>query len=270
MDQLLTYLPESVDPAQLALTAIGFLSAVLLLSSLGNALLGKDSPLSGAASSAVCILFVYVATVAVMTIGGELEQFRPYLSPLPFIKIEDSELRLFLFHTASSSEICSQVLSMVVLAFLVNLLDTVIPRGGNILTWFLFRCATVVLSILAHWAAINMVSPILPDVVLENAPMVLLGLLVVMLAVGSLKFFVGFALATVNPIIGGLYTFFFANIVGQQLSKAVLTTALLGALVYALNSIGLSTISVALPALSGYLPLLVILAAIWYLINKIL
>lgn len=270
MDQILAYLPESIDPARLALAAAGFMAATLLLSSLGRALLGQNSSLSNAASSAIGILFIYVATVAVMTLGGELEQFRPYLSPLPFIRIDGESLHLFSLATAEYQAVCCEVLSMVILAFLVNLLDTWIPRGEHILTWFLFRCATVILAILAHWATTEWITAVIPDVIAQNAAVILLGLLAVMLAVGSLKFLVGIALATVNPIIAALYTFFFANIIGQQLSKAILTTALLTALVWGLGAIGMTVIPVDVAALIGYLPFLGLLAALWYLINQIL
>lgn len=270
MDQILTYLPESIDPAQLALTAGGFLAATLLISSLGRALLGQNSPLSNAASSAIGILFIYVATVVVMTVGGDLEQFKPYLSPLPFVTIDGGQLNLFVFDGADLDVICNQILSMVILAFLVNLLDTWIPRGDHIISWFLFRCVTVVLAILAHWGVTELIGTMIPDVIVNNASTILLGLLVVMLAVGCLRFLVGFAIATVNPIIAALYTFFFANMVGQQLSKAVLTTALLTALVWGLNAIGLTVIPIDLTALTGYMPFLAVLAVLWYIVNRIL
>lgn len=270
MDQILTYLPEAVDPAQLALAAGGFLTGILLISGLGRAIHGQSSPLSNAASSAIGILFIYVATIVVMTVGGDLEQFQPYLSPLPFITIEDTQLHLFIFEAADSHLICTQILSMVILSFLVNLLDTVIPRGSGIISWFLFRCATVVLAILAHWGVTEFFAAFIPDVIAVNAPTILLCLLAVMLAVGCLKFLVGFAIATVNPIIAALYTFFFANAIGQQLSKAILSTALLSALVYGLNAIGLTVIPIDLSALMGYMPFLGILAVVWYLVNQIL
>lgn len=270
MDQILNNLPETVDPTQLILVAAVFLAATMLISSIGKALLGLNSPLSNAASSAVGILFIYVATVAVLSFGGELEPFKPYLSPLPFISINADQLHLFIFEDADAALICEQILSMVVLAFLVNLLDSLIPRGKNIMAWFLFRCATVVLAMLAHWAAKEMITPLLPDAVLENAPAVLLALLALLLAVGSLKLLVGFAIATVNPVIAALYTFFFANFVGKQLTKAALTTSLLAALVWALNKIGLDVISIDPITLSGYMPLLAVLAVVWYIINKIL
>lgn len=269
MDQLLTYIPESIDPAQLALTAGSFLAATLLISSLGRALLGQNSPLTNAASSAIGILFIYVATVVVMTVGGDLEQFQPYLSPLPFIRIEDTQLHLFVLEGADHHMICNEILSMVILAFLVNLLDTWIPRGNHIITWFLLRCATVVLAILAHWGTTELISSVVPNLLANNASTILLGLLVVMLAVGCLKFLVGFAIATVNPIIAALYTFFFANVVGRQLSKAILTTALLTALAWALNAIGMTVIPIDLAALTGYMPFLAVLAVLWYIVNQI-
>ena len=53
----------------------------------------------------------------------------------------------------------------------------------------------------------------------------LLALLVLLLLVGALKLIVGAVLATVNPLIGAFYTFFFATLAGKALSKAILTTA---------------------------------------------
>ena len=49
-----------------------------------------------------------------------------------------------------------ELLSLIILAFLVNLLDTFIPRGKSILGWFCLRLITVGLSmglhLLVHWA----------------------------------------------------------------------------------------------------------------------
>ena len=270
MDQILTYLPESIDPAQLALTAAAFMAVALIIGSLGRALLVQNSELTNAISSAIGILFIYVATVVVMTVGGDLEQFQPYLSPLPFIHIDNDSLHLMVLENTDYHLVCGQILSMVILAFLVNLLDAWIPRGNGIISWFIFRCATVVLAILAHWGATELIAGVIPDVIVNNAATTLLGLLAVMLAVGCLKFLVGIAIATVNPIIAALYTFFFANAVGRQLSKAFLTTALLTALVWALNTVGMNIIPIDIAALTGYVPFLGLLAVLWYIINMIL
>lgn len=100
------------------------------------------------------------------------------------------------------------------------------------------------------------------------APTVLLALLVIMLLTGALKILVGALLVTVNPIIGGLYTFFFATIVGKMVSKAVLTTVLLSVLLLALNYLGISTISVTTAALTAYIPLVLALTAVWFVQQK--
>lgn len=246
-----------------------FALASLLLGWIGKVIFGKNSDLIRAVSSAIGILFIYIVTVIVLMAGPELEMFREFLAPLPFINIEGENLTFFCFKDAPFDLICSQVLSMIILAFLVNLLDTLLPRGESIFTWFLFRCVTVVLAMAAHWIVCQLLTAFLPDVIVTNASMILLGILILMLAVGAFKFLVGAALATINPIIGVLYTFFFANMIGKQLTKSVLTTALLTALVYAMNEIGILTISIAVSALIAYLPFLIILAVAWYLINKI-
>ena len=91
-----------------------------------------------------------------------------------------------------------------------------------------------------------------------------------MLLTGALKIVVGAILTTVNPVIGGLYTFFFATAIGKQVTKAMLTTLLLGALVWGLHRIGLSVIFFAGAALTAYIPVLLLLIGLWYLVTKVL
>lgn len=269
-DILSEFMSGGFDVSTFLTAALLFAAGSIIIGFLGRLLFGPDSPLSNAVSSAIGILFVYIATVTVITVGGELDQFRQFLSPLPFVSIEGETLQLFEFRGADHNLICQQILSMVILSFLVNLLDTWLPRGEHILTWFIWRCATVVLAILAHWFTVGMLDSLLPDVIMLNAPTILLGILVLMLAVGALKFLVGAAIAMVNPIIGALYTFFFANVIGKEISKAILSTAILTALVWALNEFGITALSISMGALIAYIPFLVILAVVWYVCNRIL
>ena len=67
-----------------------------------------------------------------------------------------------------------------------------------------------------------------------------------------------------------LYTFFFANIVGKQLSKALLTSLILCGIVYGLNAVGWTTVLISVSALLGYLPFLALLLVIWYICGKLL
>ena len=127
---------------------------------------------------------------------------------------------------------------------------------------------TVAIAYVLHLVVVGLFTKYLPEGLVVYAPTVLLAILVLMLLTGALKVVVGAVLVTVNPIIGGLYTFFFATIVGKMVSKAVLTAALLSALVLALNYVGITTISVAMDALKAYIPLVAGLAGIWYLQHK--
>ena len=49
-----------------------------------------------------------------------------------------------------------------------------------------------------------------------------------------------------------------------------LAAALLSLLIYGLNELGILTISIAAAALMAYLPFLIILIAVWYVVNRIL
>lgn len=116
--------------------------------------------------------------------------------------------------------VCSEILSLIILAFLVNLLDTLIPRGNSAVGWFFLRILMVlfamVLHILADWAF----KTYLPNVLVTYAPTILLVILAVALLMGLMNLVLSVVLTVVNPIFGALYTFFFSNIVGKQLSKA--------------------------------------------------
>jgi hypothetical protein len=240
---------------------------LLLLSSLFRFIFGKKAQLNHAVSSSVEILCLYIINIVLYSFGLHWELF---LSPLPFISIAQEQLTLFIFESATFDQICTEILSMIILSFLVNLLDSLLPKGEKLLEWFAFRVATVVIAMAAHWLVCQLLTAFLPDVVVTYAPMILLGILVVMLSVGIFKYLVGAAIATVNPIIGAIYTFFFANLVGKQITKAVLSTALLSGLIFGLNVLGITTVSIAPAALMAYFPILIILVAVWYVINRIL
>ena len=115
-----------------------------------------------------------------------------------------------------------------------------------------------------------LVNTYLPAGLLTWAPVILLGLLVLSLLLGALKVVVGAALALLNPLLGALYTFFFASILGKMVSRAVLTTIIISTIVYALNYFNLISIFIGTAALVAYLPLLLLLLVLWYVIGKVL
>ena len=247
---------------------IGIACAVLLvLGFLGRVLFGKRSDLNHAISSTIGILSVYILGVFLY---GTSHVLSGLLASLPFVAVQDGMLALFSFTAAEFPEICAMLVRMIMLAFLVNLLDIVLPKGKNLFTWLLFRLITVLLAVLCQGLIVWLSETYLPAALIQYAPMILLGILAAMLLLGALKLLVGIALATINPIIGALYTFFFSSLVGKQLSKAVLTTILLSLLVHALNYMGYTVISLVGISLLTLLPVILVLLALWYLVSQIL
>lgn len=268
MSTILSELESAGFSMETFLKSAGILiAASLLLGLISRYAFGKRSSVNHAVSSAIGILFLYALTVVLYSAGAKYQDF---VAPLPFVRLVGDQLTVFSFSGAHYAAICSEILSLIILAFLVNLLDTWLPKGKSILGWLFYRCLTVILALAMHLIVTFLFTTYLPEGIVTYAPTVLLWLLLIMLAVGALKLVVGALLATVNPIIGGLYTFFFATLVGKQLSKAVLTTALLSGIVYALNYFGLTVISIASAALIAYIPLIIVLLLIWYLVNRVL
>lgn len=267
MDAIINFFNSiGLDFWQCAKIAGILLLGTFLISLFGRFIFGKKSALSNAVSSAIGILFIYGVTVILKSAGA---QFESWLAPLPLVEISGDALHIFVFRGADYTVICAELLSTIILAFLVNIVDGWLPKGKNIFSWVFFRCMTVLLAMILHLVVTGLFTAYLPEGIVTYAPTILLALLVLLILTGALKLLVGVLLSTVNPLVGALYTFFFANAVGKQITKAVLTTALLCALVFALDYVGCTVISIAAPALTAYVPFVVVLVALWYLVNLI-
>ncbi len=267
MDAIVSYFDSiGLDFWSLLITAGILLAGSVVFGSIGRFVFGKRSMLSGAVSSAIGILFIYALNVVLHSAGAEYSQF---LTALPFVSISGNQMTLFNFMASDYLAICGQVLNMIILAFLVNLIDRWLPIGKNAFTWVFFRVLTVLLAQGAHLLAVGLLATYLPQGLLVYAPVILLAILALMLLTGALKIIVGVAISTVNPLIAALYTFFFANLVGKQVTKAVLTTAILVLLVLALQYFGITAVSIVLSALVAYIPFLIILFVLWFVVLKV-
>ena len=249
------------------LKAVGMLIvALLLLALVGRFVFGKRSALSRAVSSAIGILFIYVITIV---LSGAGEDFQKFIAPLPFVSIENDSMVLFNFQ-ADYTIVCTQILSMIILSTLMNLVDGWLPTGKNVFVWIVFRCLAVIGGLVLHLVVTGLFTKYLPEGLVTYAPVILLAILALMLLTGALKFLVGLVLTTVNPLIAALYTFFFANIVGKQITKAILTTGILAGLILLLQELGVVAISIASAALAVYIPLILLLVLLWYIVGKLL
>jgi len=242
------------------------IGAFLLLALLGRFVFGKKSVLCRSVSSAIGIFFVYCLTVVLCYAGAEFQKF---IAPLPYVTIANGTMTLFSFQQ-DYTVVCAEVLSMIILAFLMNLADGWLPVGKHIISWIFFRCLGVVLALFLHLVVTGLLTAYLPEGLITYAPTILLGILVLMLLTGALKFLVGLLLTSVNPLIAALYTFFFANAIGKQITKAMLTTAILTGLILILQKIGIVAISVASAALAAYIPLILLVLILWFIVGKLL
>lgn len=264
---LQSMVPENFDLEAFATTALVLVGGFLLISCVGRLIFGKKSVLNQSVSSAIGILFIYALTVVIHSYGVNLSFL---VAPLPFVTISGDHLGIFSFVGADYVAICGQVLDMIILAFLVNLVNGWLPKGKKLFGWLFFRCLSVALAMLLHVIADAVLTSLLPEGLLTWAPVILLGLLVISLLTGALKLLVGVLLSTVSPLVGVLYTFFFASVIGKQISKAMLTTAIISAIVYCLNYFGITSVFIAAAALAAYLPLLIVLLVLWYIVGHLL
>ena len=267
MDTIVSYLNNlniSLDSSWIV-TLIIF-GSILLIGFLSRLLFGKHSTFNAAISSAIGILFIYVITIVLNSIG---DQFQHFVAPLPFVSLGLDRLILFPFTEAHYTAVCSELLNMIILAFLVNLIDSFLPKGKKLFSWLFYRCLTVILGLIVHVFIVGVLSKYLPGTIATYAPVILLAILVLLLLTGVLKLFVGVLLGVMNPIIGALYTFFFASLVGKQITKAVLSTVILAAIVIILSYFNINVILLSQDAVVGYLPTAIMLPVLWYFVSKV-
>lgn len=229
--------------------------------------IGKRSRVNRAVSSAMCILCMYLAGAALFVSDLRVETV---LQILPMVSLEGNVLRVFALSTASFGAISGQLLRLILLSFIMNLINTLLPEGKNLLFWYLYRIISIAAAVILELAVNYAVNAFLPQVFLAWAPAVLLGILVLLLLLGVMKVILGLFLAAINPILAGIYAFFFSNKIGKQLSTALLTTALLTALVFVLERMGCTMVMLTTSTLAVYVPYLVILLILWYVIGALL
>ena len=268
LSQLTSLIPMEID----LISTLKFISliaaACLTVSVLGRMVFGKHSALNHAIASSMGIVFVYVATIVIYTFNPQgLSRF---LAPLPFVSFSGEYLYLFNFQMAAFPDLCSELLSLILLAFLVNCIDSIVSKGKTWIRWFILRFLSVSLAIWLHYGVTWALNAYLPGVLVTYAPILLLGFLLISVLLGFLNTILSLVMVIVNPIFGILYTFFFSNIFGKQISKAILSAALITALLFVLEFFGYGVICISAAALISYLPLLIALLALWYLIGHLL
>lgn len=259
--------------ADIGIDLLGFLKlagvlliGALLISSLSRLIFRKRTLLGQSISSAIAIIFIYVVMVVILTL---VEKLHFLITPLPFVELSSERISFFPFHDADYTVVAANLLRMVILAFWVSLVDSWLPKSKNLFLWLFWRAVTVAIGFIIHYLVVWAFQTYLPQGIVIYAPVILLGILVIMLLTGTLKILLGLVLATVNPLIGALYTFFFANIVGKLITRSVLTTGILSAVLMLLQKLEITGLSLAPEAMVAYIPFLLVLMPIWYLLGRL-
>ena len=263
-----SYFPTEVRMVDAAQFILYFAAASLVLGVLSRIVLGKCSSLNHSLSSAIGIGCIYILTVIIYT-------FRPWqlaslLSPLPFVTFSGEYLIVLPIADAEFNAICQHLLSLIILSFLVNLLDSFVPKGESVVGWYILRVLTVILSMVLHLIVSWAMRKYLPEFLVTYAPTVLLIILAIMLFSGLVSLVIGLVIAVSNPFLGAMYTFFFSSVVGKQVSKAVFSSAILCGAFWLIEHFGYTVICISSAALVAYIPLVLILMLLWYLIGHVL
>ena len=263
-----SYLPTEIDFITVAQFLLYFAAGSLVLGIISRVVLGKRSSLNHSLSSVMAVLFIYTITVVIYT-------FKPWsldllLSPLPFVTLSDHYLIIHPITNLHFTTLCTQLLSLLILTFLINLVDTLIPQGEGIFGWLLLRLITVLACFGLHLVVSWAFRTYLPEVLVTYAPMVLLAVLIVLLLSGVVSLVLGLVIAITSPFLGAMYSFFFSNIVGKQISKAIFTCGIVCGILYLMEHFGMVVVLITPAALLTYIPLALVLLILWFLIGRLL
>ena len=263
-----SYLPTEIDFMNVAHFLLYFAAASLVLGIISRVVLGKRSSLSHSLSSVMAVLFIYTVTIVIYT-------FKPWnldilLSPLPFVTFSDHYLIVHPILDLEFTALCTEVLSLLILTFLINLVDTLIPEGEGIFSWLLLRMITVLACFALHLVVGWAFRTYLPDALVTYAPTILLMVLIVMLLSGVVSLLLGLVIAITSPFLGAMYSFFFSNLVGKQISKSIFTSGVVCGILWLLEHFDIVVILITPAALLTYIPLALVLLLLWFLIGHLL
>lgn len=260
-------LPDSFDAAKYFMYLLIAIISVLVVSGIFRLSLGKGSILNGAISSTIAILCLYAIALLIYSFGDNLQFL---FSPLPFVTATGDHLNIFPIFTASRTEICAEIVNMMILSYLMNLLETWLPKGNKFFSWFGFRFLALAVAICLHYCINIILNNVLKEHILTTIPSVLFGVVLIAFLLGCIKLIIGGALAFLDPFLGLFHTFFFKKVAGKQLMRAMCTTLLLTVLVSVLNHFSYTAISIAAFTLLTLLPIIIFGLLLWYVIAQFL
>lgn len=246
----------------LFLSALFFAAGTIL-----RVIFGKDSKTCRALSACLSIVMLYLAAILLYLF---LPDIRSELASLPFVTVDHHRFVLWNLSELPDTILYSALIRLALLAFLVNFLEAVMPRGKAFFSWYFWKCATILLSLVLYRLCCSLADLYIPELFTTWAKPVILIFWSTILFSGIIKLLLSVVLTVMNPIIGALYTFFFSNLLGRQCSKSLLTTAVLVVLIVVLNHLGFAQFAFSDFSPASYLPVCAILIGTLYSFGRFL
>lgn len=248
-------------------TAAILVLAVFLIGGLFRLLFGKGSALTSSVSATLSIALVYLAAILIFLFFPSL---RSSMTELPFMAVTTERVFLMdVIHLAPET-LYPSVLRLALLAFLVNLLEDILPQGKKFLSWYLWRTATVLAALALYVISCHLIEQYAPEIFGSWAKYILIGCWAVILLTGLSKVLLSLVLTVVNPILGALYALFFSNFLGKQLSKSILTSVLVLVIFHLLYRGGFTQFAFSQFSLVSYGPSCILILIGLYLFGKFL
>lgn len=242
------------------------LIAAVVLGFIFRGIREKMEDLSLSFSAVICVLLIYVPALLAAIYLPDL--FGSIITSLPFLTVSGQDVILFSFTESVPAEICVQILSVLILAFAANLSVGIVPAGKKLLSHIFLLLMTLGLTYGIYSGIMWIFRSFLPGVMTSYAPMILLVVLAVFLFIGVLRFLLGLVLTIANPILGGIYAFFFSSKVGKLLSKSVLSTIILTVLCFCLARFVIPQFTLSDSLMQFLLPVLAVLAVLRLILTK--
>lgn len=239
----------------------------------------KAPQMKAGIAAAISILIMYVVCMLIYKFNpAGLQEF---LAPLPFVEFKDDSVVLLVYELREDGLIhtppfCNRIVSMFVLAFLVNQIYTFTPQKLKTPAWLVFRFFSTMFAIGVHFGVHKVMTkafgmiPETPfwETVIPFLPIAFIGAILVLFLLGAIKGPMKHFFTEINPTFVGLSGFFFTNKFGVNITRAIYTTFLLTAFAYGLQQLSLrlfGTAAIAIGAfgVSGGLVVLIALFLLW-------
>lgn len=260
--------------------------AYLLIFSLGVLVfsfilkLYKKAPhMKAGIATGISILIMYVFCMLIYKFNpAGLQEF---LAPLPFVEFKDDSVALLVYELREDGLIhtppfCNRIVSMFVLAFLVNQIYAFTPQKLKTPAWLVFRFFSTMFAIGVHYGVHKVMTKafgMIPDTpfwetVIPFLPIGVIGAVLVLFLLGAVKGPMKHFFTEINPTFVGLSGFFFTNKFGVNITRAIHTTFLLTIFAYGLQQLsvrlfGTAAIAIGAFGVSGGLVVLIALFLLW-------